>query len=153
MFTNISSGVNMYRWNSVGSEQEKPKFIYVVNDNCTFPKSFDIMTFGGKFGDCPDFKLRFTSQLNMDSGLLDSKYQGYDWNIIHTGTSESDTISIITDKEGDYRMAIPRGAYIENGPKKYGSRMRGKWMQCEIDSNSADFQLDYIITKYRMSWS
>lgn len=153
MFTNISSGVNMYKWNSVGSEQEKPKFIYVVNDNCTFPKSFDIMTFGGKFGDGPDFKLRFTSQLNMDSGLLESKYQGYDWNIIHTGTSESDTISIITDKEGDYRMAIPRGAYIENGPKKYGSRMRGKWMQCEIDSNSADFQLDYIITKYRMSWS
>lgn len=153
MFTNISSGVNMYRWNSVGSEQKKPKFIYVVNDNCTFPKSFDIMTFGGKFGDGPDFNLRFTSQLNMDSGLLESKYQGYDWNIIHTGTSEPDTISIITDKEGDYRMAIPRGAYIENGPKKYGSRMRGKWMQCEIDSNSADFQLDYIITKYRMSWS
>lgn len=153
MFTNISSGVNMYRWNSVGSEQKKPKFIYVVNDNCTFPKSFDIMTFGGKFGDGPDFNLRFTSQLNMDSGLLESKYQGYDWNIIHTGTSEPDIISIITDKEGDYRMAIPRGAYIENGPKKYGSRMRGKWMQCEIDSNSADFQLDYIITKYRMSWS
>ncbi len=149
LFTNT----NMYKWNSVGSVQKNPRFIYVVNDNCTFPKSFDIMTFGGKFGDGPDFKLRFTSQLNMDSGLLESKYQGYDWNIIHTGTSEPDTISIITDKEGDYRMAIPRGAYIENGPKKYGSRMRGKWMQCEIDSNSADFQLDYIITKYRMSWS
>ena len=37
----------------------------------------------------------------------------------------------------------------------WGDRMRGKTMQCEIKSttNNSDFSLQYIITKFRMSWT
>lgn len=66
----------------------------------------------------------------------------------------------ITDRELDYRAAIPRaGKYDEDGKKfvtaKYGDRMRGKTMEVELHSNSENFNvsIQYIITKYSISWS
>jgi hypothetical protein len=63
-----------------------------------------------------------------------------------TGTGSD----LITNREYDFRLAIPR-----NNNSSYGDRMRGKTMQCELksSSNSNDFSLQYIITKFRMSWS
>ena len=61
--------------------------------------------------------------------------------------------------EYDYRLAIPRNGSQDLDEKErikeYGNRMRGKTMQCEIasDYNSTDFSLQYITTKFRMSWS
>ena len=54
----------------------------------------------------------------------------------------------ITSREYDLRFAIPR-----SGNAEYGGRMRGKTMQCELTSSSANFSIRYIITKYRISWS
>ena len=56
----------------------------------------------------------------------------------------------LTNVEYDYRLAIPR-----NNNDAYGSRMRGKTMEVELSSisNSMDFSLQYVITKYRISWS
>lgn len=65
----------------------------------------------------------------------------------------------ITNREFDYRAAIPRaGKYDEDGnfvTAKYGDRMRGKTMEVELKANSSDFttSIQYIITKYSMSWS
>jgi len=55
--------------------------------------------------------------------------------------------------EYDYRLAIPRNG-SQDSNIEYGNRMRGKTMQCEMasDYNSTDFSLQYITTKFRMSW-
>ena len=110
----------------------KPRVFYVVNQNAQYPKVFDIATFGGRFyggDDLSNIKFDFYTPL---------KQHGY-----------ADG-SQITNREYDFRLAIPR-----NDNSSYGDRLRGKTMQCELssDSNSTDFSLQYIITKYRMSWS
>lgn len=110
----------------------KPSIQYVVNNNAQYPKVFDVSTFGGRFygGD------------NLNNITFD----------FHTPLKQHSTAhgNQITNREYDFRLDIPRNA---NSP--YGDRMRGKTMQCEIssNSNSTDFSLQYVITKYRMSWS
>jgi hypothetical protein len=67
----------------------------------------------------------------------------------------------MTNLEYDYRLTIPRDGEDPDNKKFYdnkkfhGDRMRGKTMQCEFksESNSTDFSLQYIITKFRMSWT
>jgi hypothetical protein len=105
----------------------------VVNKESSNNKVFDISTFGGRFygGDNLDnLTFTFNTPLKQHS----------------TGTGNS----LITNREYDFRLDIPR-----NNDSSYGDRMRGKTMQCELksSSNSTDFSLQYIITKYRMSWS
>jgi hypothetical protein len=55
----------------------------------------------------------------------------------------------MTLREGNYRYAIPR----ENDAE-YGSRIRGKYMICDIEDTSPkkDAQLVFVITKFRTSW-
>ena len=112
-----------------------PLIQYVVNKESSYNKVFDISTFGGRFygGDKRGVdKLTFTfkTPLKQSSSGTGSKF--------------------ITNREYDFRLDIPR-----NANSSYGDRMRGKTMQCELksSSNSTDFSLQYIITKYRMSWS
>ena len=111
-----------------------PKLQYVVNSQNMFPKVFDIQTFGGRFyggehNDIDVLRFDYKTPLKQQSDC--------------TGTS-------ITNREYDFRLDIPR-----NNNDVYGGRMRGKTMECEFSStsNSTDFSLQYIVTKYRMSWS
>ena len=63
--------------------------------------------------------------------------------------------SFIENREYNFRYVVPR-AINENGYEAaYGDRLRGKTMQCELqsNSNSYDFSLQFIIDKYRISWS
>ena len=110
-----------------------PKIQYVINSQNMFPKVFDIQTFGGRFygGD------NLISRLNFDYKTPLKQHSEC------TGTA-------LTNREYDFRLDIPR-----NNNDAYGGRMRGKTMQCELSStsNSTDFSLQYIVTKYRMSWS
>jgi len=109
-----------------------PSIRYVVNNNVQYPKVFDISTFGGRFygGD------------NLNNITFD----------FYTPLKQHSTAhgNQITNREYDFRLDIPR-----NADSSYGDRMRGKTMQCEIssNSNSTDFSLQYVVTKYRMSWS
>lgn len=110
-----------------------PLVQYVVNKQNTYVKTFDITTFGGRFygGD----------NMNNITFIFDTPLKQHS-----TGTGSD----LITNREYDFRLAIPR-----NNNSSYGDRMRGKTMQCELksSSNSNDFSLQYIITKFRMSWS
>lgn len=137
----ITNNKSLYKWNADGDgaslfdTSAKPLVRYVVNKNSSMPKVFDISTFGGRFygGDTYGVdKLTFT----FDTPLKQHS----------TGTGSN----LITNREYDFRLDIPR-----NNNSSYGDRMRGKTMQCELksSSNSYDFSLQYIITKYRMSWS
>ena len=110
-----------------------PYVKYVINDNNTFPKVFDNITFGGRFygGDKEDITpLHFKFKTPL-------KQQG-----------EADGTSV-ENREYDFRMAIPR-----HKNSQYGDRLRGKTMQCEMWSlkSDVDFSLQYITTKYRISW-
>lgn len=145
----LSSNDVIYAWNKTPnpSDQESklfdnlgytnalPKLQYVVNKGNSYNKVFDIVTFGGRFygGDDSDINnltFQFDTPLKQHSSCTGSNF--------------------ITNREYDFRLAIPR-----NNNDSYGGRMRGKTMQCELSSssNSIDFSLQYIITKYRMSWS
>ena len=110
-----------------------PYVKYVINDNNTFPKVFDNITFGGRFygGDKEDITpLHFKFKTPL-------KQQG-----------DADGTSV-ENREYDFRMAIPR-----HKNSQYGDRLRGKTMQCEMWSlkSDVDFSLQYITTKYRISW-
>ena len=115
----------------IWSNKALPKLKYVVNKDSTYNKVFDIQTFGGRFyeGDVSHLSMSYSTPLMQTSST--------------TGNS-------VTKIEYDYRLAVPR-----NNNDAYGGRMRGKTMECEItsDSNSYDFSIQYVTTKYRMSWT
>lgn len=112
-----------------------PLVKYTVNKDPLYNKVFDIQTFGGRFyggedyGNITDMAFTYSTPLKQHS---------------QTGGSK------LTNREYDFRLAIPR-----NNNDAYGGRMRGKFMNCVISSDSSDFDfsLQYVTTKYRMSWS
>lgn len=117
----------------LGDYEIYPKLKYVVNKDSQYNKVFDITTFGGRFyggDDLDSITFKFDTPLKQHS----------------EGTGNQ----LITNREYDFRLTIPR-----NNNDFYGGRMRGKTMQCELssNSNSTDFSIQYIITKYRTSWS
>lgn len=114
-----------------------PYIEYVINDQSQYTKTFDIQTFNMS-GDKDQLQFTYNTPLKQD-GRCSGK-------------------NVVTDRELDYRLNIPRAGRLENDQwvtGEYGDRLRGKTMRCTIssDSNSTDFSLQYIITKYRMSWS
>lgn len=138
--TLVTNNSQLYKINEPGSnstllgdDKIHPLLQYVVNKDSQYNKVFDITTFGGRFyggDDLSDLTFKFDTPLKQHS----------------EGTGNS----LITNREYDFRLTIPR-----NNNDFYGGRMRGKTMQCELSSssNSTDFSIQYTITKYRMSWS
>lgn len=77
-----------------------------------------------------------------------SIYHKYTWEtpmIKSTSTLENS----ITLRENNHRFAIPRAGGL------YGDRIRGKYMVCEITSEKPKYTaaIQFITTKYRLSWS
>lgn len=139
-----------------------PLLQYVVNNQSSFVKVFDIQTFGGNFYGGGGHGERSTNQENVpelrnyprvtlngnDRSSLEPLILSY---ITPLRQSASVSGGRMTNREYDFRLDIPR-----NGDSlDWGDRLRGKTMQCEIksSSNSKEFSLQYVITKYRMSWS
>lgn len=134
----LTNNSTVYEWNQIdgapkGFRNELyPYLKYIVNQNSTYTKVFDNQEFGGRIygGDDLDMiDLTFTTPLKQESHLNGRE---------------------INNREYNFRYAIPRH---EDSP--YGDRMRGKTMQCELESNSNDydFSLQWIKTKFRISWS
>ena len=139
-----------------------PLVQYIVNNQSTFVKTFDIQTIGGNFygngghgerstnqEDNPDLKLypRVTLKGN-DTAALRPLTLSYTTPLKQHASMPGDRM---TNREYDFRLDIPRNGDSQD----WGDRLRGKTMQCEIksSSNSKEFSLQYVITKYRMSWS
>ena len=120
----------------------KPKLKCVVNHNNTLPKTFDIQIIGGTLYNSNSVSPNFNA-----SGLTNINIT-YTTQLNQTGEING---SKITNREYDFRLDVPR----ETQNALYGGRLKGKTMQCELwsTSNSTDFSLQYITTKYRMSWS
>lgn len=135
-----------------------PKVRIVVNKNNIYTKTFDNLTFGGRMykGSLPTI-VNWPMQRGNGEYIKEEHLNTPMHHLIFTfETPLKQKSTVRGDKaasvdEYDYRLAIPRnGSDVE-----YGNRMRGKTMQCEIasDYNSTDFSLQYITTKFRMSWS
>lgn len=106
-----------------------PEVTFVVNEPPNTPKVYDITTFGGTFSDKSTLTLKYATPHGQTGSASDSD---------------------ITDREWDYRVAIPR-----DGDAEYGHRLRDKTLTCTISSNDSvgKFSLEYVITKYRLSCS
>lgn len=130
------SGVEIYKENTMEDDGRhrygytiEPQVTFICNDHPNMVKVFDINTFSGKFDNISSLRLDYSTPHNQSS--------------MATGNE-------ITNREWDYRVAIPR-----NDDAEYGNRLRDKTLKCTISSNnnSDDFSLEYVITKYRLSWS
>lgn len=165
----ITDNNTIYNWNKqhidnyslLFNKPAFPKVRTVINKNNIYTKTFDNLTFGGRMykGSLPTI-----TEWPMERG--NGEYvEGEHLNapmhhlIFTFETPLKQKSAIRGDKatsvdEYDYRLAIPRNG-SQNSEIEYGNRMRGKTMQCEIasDYNSTDFSLQYITTKFRMSWS
>ena len=64
--------------------------------------------------------------------------------------AEDDLHGKVTIREHNYRYAIPR----DTRANAYGSRMRGKYLVCEMQDNkpNTNVAIQYILTKFRASW-
>lgn len=131
--SNVSNVYEENKKASYGSEMfgkdVTPSVTFIANQPENMVKVFDITTFGGHFD-------------NKDSLSIN-------YNTPHGQSSTADGKDI-TDREWDYRVAIPR-----NDNADYGNRLRDKTIECTLSSssNSDEFSLEYVITKYRLSWS
>lgn len=130
---------------TVFGDMVTPSIKYVVNKDPQYVKTFDMQTFGGRF---------YGGELDALNNLqFDYKTPLKQHSAINGGEDQDGRR--MTNVEYDFRITIPRdGTDAQNKPK-YGNRMRGKTMQCEFksSSNNKDFSLQYIITKFRMSWT
>ena len=107
-----------------------------------------------KCGGCQLQHLRYNEQLKLKSKTVSDcikKIAGVEVKVPNT---------IKSNYEYEYRLTIPRDGEGKNtnpfdSEKQWGNRMRGKTMQCELksSSNNLDFSLQYIITKFRTSWT
>lgn len=117
-----------------------PYLKYPVNNSFQEVKVFDNMRIGGRLYQHEKSNLRDTDYLSKIKFTFSTPLK----------QKSSCNGSSLTNAEYDYRLAIPR-----NNNDAFGGRMRGKTMETEISStsNSMDFSLQYVITKYRISWS
>ena len=139
----------IYKWNSLSNDSVKgikneaiyPYLKYVVNANSVYTKVFDNTEIAGRLYGGGDVR----TYLNADP--LNKLSFTFKTPLKQTGTITGDKID---NTEYNFRFAIPRDANAQ-----YGGRLRGKTMQAELKStsNSYDFSLQYIFTKYRISWT
>lgn len=139
---------NVCLWNEPG-EKVFPLLKYVVNDKNTFTKVYDNVQIG--MGESFYFDQFYNGET--DTEKRDNQPLTFKFN---TTEQNSQISKNITNREYDLRFAVPRNAestmkYANN----WGERMRGRTMQCELTSSSSStgFSIQYIITKYRISWS
>lgn len=146
LIKSTDDGISIAQWNC--SEGSTPKGFsgvmeaylkYVVNNNPLTTKVFDnqeIVT-QSILGNRDDYDTYFSKNHNYTfaTDLISS-----------SSTLEND----MTLREGNYRYAIPRST----SEQKFGLRMRGKYMQCEITNTlpSINTGIQSIITKFRQSW-
>lgn len=110
-----------------------PYLEYTVNKGADTTKVFDNgeiagRFYGGNHNDIDKIKMQFDTPLKQHS---------------------STTGKYMSNIEYNFRYAIPR-----DGESELGNRMRGKFMRASVssDSNSLDFSIQYITTKFRISW-
>lgn len=156
---------DMYFWNEGDNQASfefdetglKPYLKYVVNNQSNAVKVYDNVEFAGTIPNSDNWDEKSKTP---STGTL-TKDIKFEFNTPLKQVGKIDGTQI-TNRQLDFKFAVPRrGEYKTINDEQvwvtteYGDRMRGKTMQCAMssDSNSLNFSLQYIITKYRISWS
>ena len=151
LLRNEESGIHVAQWDKYNEYSQTwdgvilPTYIsYVVNNNPITTKVFDsqeIVT--------PQDEMSNTDN-KRDRDSYFSNNHNYKWRT-ESMVTENTLKRQMTIREHNYRYAIPR----ENGSGLFGSRMRGKYLICDITDNKprTDVAISYIITKFRQSCS
>lgn len=151
LLRNEESGIHVAQWDKYNEYSQTwdgvilPTYIsYVVNNNPITTKVFDsqeIVT--------PQDEMSNTDN-KRDRDSYFSNNHNYKWRT-ESMVTENTLKRQMTIREHNYRYAIPR----ENGSGLFGSRMRGKYLICDITDNKprTDIAISYIITKFRQSCS
>lgn len=145
----LNEDSTIYKWNSIAGDAVKgikneaiyPYLKYIVNANAVYTKVFDNAEIAGRlYGGGDERTYQNPSPMNKLSFIFKTPLK-------QVGTITGDKID---NTEYNFRFAIPR-----NADAVYGGRLRGKTMQAELKStsNSYDFSLQCIMTKYRISWT
>lgn len=136
-----------------GDYKTYPKIKYVVNNKNTYNKVFDTQLIGGRFyggSEVLEHNNNDTNKIKGEHTNKPFKDLTFEYKTPLKQSSSATGSDVITNVEYDYKLAIPR-----SGNKNVGNRMRGKTMECTLSSksNDLDFSLQYITTKYRLSWT
>lgn len=154
----VSNDAAVKTWNSLNDNgvigldgtELLPKLKYVVNSNALMTKTFDNTEFGGRVYGGGD------QRTYVDSNPL--KHISFDF---YTPMKQHGNIKgdKIDNTEYNFRFAIPRAKVKDEFGKEddaiCGGRLRGKTMEVvmQSDTNNYDFSLQFILTKYRISWA
>ena len=146
LIKSTDNGISIAQWNC--SDGSTPKGFsgvmeaylkYVVNNNPLTTKVFDNQ----------EIITQSTLDNREDYDVYFSKNHNYTFttDLISSSSTLEDEMTL---REGNYRYAIPRST----SEQKFGLRMRGKYMQCEITNTlpSINTGIQSIITKFRQSW-
>lgn len=151
LLTNKEGKLGIHKWNTLTNDRAvdtqgnvlQTYVQYVINQAPLTTKTFDnqeIVT-----SELPGYK-------SFDKNYFSTNHT-YTW---ETDLNYSETNDLeYTDREGNFRYAIPRALDEEGNVVPYGNRMRGKYMICSITDkeNKYDTSISYIITKFRQSWT
>lgn len=128
---------------------------YAVNKSSTYVKVFDNVRMGvNQVSNDYLIQTPFELPREQDINYLQFRFK--------SPQQYSETQVNITDREYDYRFAVPRAQlYSENrwNNPSYGQRMRGKYLITDLtipehpNTTKNAFSLQYIITKFRISYS
>lgn len=142
----VTSNNDIYLYNKSDNNWVKlfennvyPSVQFVVNKNFQQVKTYDIQTLG----------------LRSDNSKNNIVFN-YKTSLNQEGRADG---SSMTNREYDYRINIPRAGSLQEDQwvtELYGNRLKGKTLNCTIslDTNNAhDFSLQYVTTKYRISYS
>ena len=131
------------------------KLQYTVNKNSTMVKVFDNVRMGiNQVSNNYFIQTPFELPVEQDVNQLQFRFK--------SPQQYSETQVAITDREYDYRFAIPRAQIKDGGAwndPKYGQRMRGKYLITDLtipehpNTTKNAFSLQYITTKFRISYS
>lgn len=140
------------QWNTLGEDEcafglngeaITPYLKYIVNANALYTKVFDNGEFGGRIYGGSTNKERTYENINPLSYITMT---------FSTPLKQEGQLSgaDIDNREYNFRYAVPR-----HNDSPWGDRLRGKTMQVEMESvsNSYDFSLQFLSTKYRISWA
>ena len=166
----IGGDNSVYKYNvpqnqvTLFGQQATPKVKFVVNAASDFTKTFDIQTFGGKFyGGGGQAEIDIPNEVYDTHRTTDALSPlTFSYNTPLKQHASINGREAVTNAEYDFRLAIPRNGQDVDpqvnsfiAKEQWGNRLRGKLMQVELssNSNSSDFALHYITTKYRISWN
>ncbi len=119
---------------------------FAVNKYPTTTKVFDSQEIVTPQDECSLIK----ESSDNDANSYFSSNHSYSWNT-ESQIAQSSLSGEITLREHNYRYSVPR----QTNCGIYGARMRGKYLETYVENSKprTDIAIQYIITKFRTSWS